>query len=105
MESCRSIALYGTPARSPHAAVAANNTRPANRYDESSWIRLIAAVSSTASPVSTVSARRRRCGACTHTPVTGARIATVRPATVSARPSQLAGDAPPGMPSPTDSVR
>ena len=38
-------------------------------------------------------------------PVTGARTATVTPAIASARPSQLDGDAPPGMPSPTDPVR
>ncbi len=35
----------------------------------------------------------------------GASTATVNPAMVNARPSQLAGDAPPGIPSPTDSVR
>src|SRR2546428_256538 len=42
-------------------------------------MKLIAAVSSTTIAVSTPNVCRRRCGASTHTPVTGASTATVRP--------------------------
>src|SRR6202008_2539307 len=46
-----------------------------------------------------------RHGASTHTPVTGAIKATVMPAIVRARPSQLAGVVGPGRPAPTALVR
>ena len=65
----------------------------------------IAAVKATAIPVSTVKAIRRRAGTWTTTPVSGASTATARPAMVSARPSQLAGEVSPGRPTPTVPVR
>src|ERR1044071_1412153 len=52
-----------------------------------------------------VSARLRRAGASTHTPVTGASNATTSPAAANARPSQLAGLVSPGRSSPTAEVR
>src|SRR6201999_1828672 len=61
----------------------------------------IAHVSVTARPVNTLNATRLRCGDSTHTPTAGASNATVNPAIAAARPSQLAGVVPPGMPTPT----
>src|SRR6185295_13889552 len=65
----------------------------------------MAAVVSTNAPVSRASTRRRRHGASTHTPITGANTATSRPAIANARPSQLAGLVSPGRSSPTPLVR
>src|ERR1700691_2988821 len=105
VESWRSIALYGTLARSPHAAAAASNANPGNKYAGRSRIRLIALTSPTTMPVNTVRAMRRRRGCSTQTPITGASTAMVKPAIASARPSQLAGGTSPGKPLPTVSVR
>ena len=68
-------------------------------------MKLMAAVNTAARAVRAVSTTRRRCGAATNTPVSGARSATNTAETVSARPSQLAGEVPPGSPSPTVPVR
>jgi hypothetical protein len=65
----------------------------------------MALVDVTARAVRMVNTIRRRCGASTHTPTTGASTAMVNPATASERPSQLAGDVPPDMPAPTLPVR
>src|ERR1700709_1625133 len=99
------MALYGTLARSPHAAVAPSNANPAHKYAGRSWIKNIAQVSATASPVNTLRASRRRRGDPTHTPTSGASSATVNPASAPARPNQLSGVVLPGMPTPTLLVR
>lgn len=55
--------------------------------------------------VNAVNAFRRRCGEPTHSPMAGASSATVTPAMAIARPSQLAGEVPPGPPTATFVVR
>src|SRR6202012_4902545 len=105
VEIWRSIALYGTLARSPHAAAIASNANPGHRYCGRSRIRLMALTNATTIPVSTVSAMRRRRASSTHTPITGASTAIVTPAIASPPPSQLAGGTSPGKPLPTVPVR
>ncbi len=55
--------------------------------------------------VNAVNAFRRRSGEPTHSPMAGASSATVTPAMAIARPSQLAGEVPPGPPTATFVVR